>query len=461
MLPPLVPMRDHGGRGEKKGSPPLARPPIPQNGDDALLSCGPPTRGQSLAESVCGPRTPAHLSNLQRMMSLTSERSSTTQEEGALSHLRRLQGAQMAGFPHQAPSPSRSGTSSPAPPTWSPQRHPPPLGSPPKAASRPSSQHSAHSHASAGGPWRPPLAGEPGPSSGNADGMYRIGPDVPQGPQPQGAPEGGAMQSPDGHSTVSTTIKTPPTPPQRGAPHSGESQPGSPGPAPAGPGKTLQELSPFDAQRMLPFDDGATPRSSRSDQSSQRHGIVASTEASPHSVGVMGGSVIGSGERCAQALVFREAGPHALDMASSRASSIGSRHTVPRLDLRASLTSRSNSVLSRGSSGAGSSAREVSVSEPLHTLEGSGVSTRPAMRPRGEVQGLMSPEWATAPAARRAPLYPAPASMPEPNSREVCARAPSLDEEDGLCPRCCEASRQEGRVWSLAWLGVCIAWLCL
>lgn len=385
MLPPLVPMRDQGSRFEKKGSPPLAPTPRPQTGDDVSLSCAPSTRGQSLAESVCGPRTPAHLSNLQRMMSLTSERSSTTQEELALSHLRRLQGPPIGGFPHQAPSPNRSTTSSPAPHNWSPQQDDPPLGSPPKTASRPSSS-----------------------------GSDCMAPEAQQGSEHRAGQQGPA-EGLDGHATVSTTIKTPPTPPQR----SGESQPSSPaGPNPAAPSKTLQELSPFDAQRMLPFDDGATPRSSRSDQSSQRHGILVSTEASPHSVGVMGGSVGVMGGGAAQG-VFRDAGPHGLDVTSSRGSSMGSRHTAAKLDLRASLTSRSNSVLSRGSSGAGSSAREGGMSEGLHQGEGGGMSTRAAIRARAEIQGVMGPDWAAAPAARRAPLYPAPASMPEPHSREV------------------------------------------
>eukprot|EP00884_Botryococcus_braunii_P020580 jgi/Botrbrau1/7205/Bobra.0300s0031.1 len=442
-LPP-VPVRDRVGKQDKARAMAGAHNNGVQNFDPVSISRDPSSRGVSLADSLCGPNTPAYLSNFPRMMSNTSERSTATLEEVPHSH-QPSSGPQADDAPrHLARKPSPGRSSSRDPSTERPWSRPPPHAdspslsqmrdcnalhcsdSPNKAASHTSSGHSEARYQGAahwdGGPSSEALPPRYGAGVAYGDGTaQRPGPP----PLPQGTPSGAAT-SPDGSSTVSV-IKTPPTPPQQGGPHMTESPSVLPQPSPP-PVKTLQELSPFDAQRMMPFDECASPQSSRSDRSSQRPGMM-SEEASPHAGQDPGSAHDNERGGNGPEMYFREALP-AHEAPASRGSSMNSRHGLLTLELRQALASRSSSAMSRGSgsSGGASAGREGSRGDPLMLSENSNLSIRTAIRQRAE---NLNSDWSGAssniPPLPRGPVMsgvPTPVAVPsfrpasQPSSRE-------------------------------------------
>jgi hypothetical protein len=440
-----VPQRDRGLKQEKgkQGA-------GPQNHDGhayepVSISQDPGTRGVSLSESVCGPNTPAHLSNFQRMMSNTSEPSSASPEDAHHSY-QPSSGPQADAVPHhlRKPSPDRMANCDPTARPWArmPHRDDSPSLSHKRdsnalrcsdsleTASHSSLEHSESRYTVAAPRWeaKPGDAGAPLPPryGANADGpAQRAG--LP--PLPQGA-GGSSAPSPDGSSTVSA-IKTPPTPPQQGA---CEAQPVPPVPPPPPAPKTLQELSPFDAQRMMPFDDGTTPRSSSSDQSSNRRGLT-SEEASPHAPDP-GSAHSGDRGRGASETYFREGAVPQHDGPVSRGSSVNSRHGLLTLELRQTLASRSSSAMSRGSASSGSGGRDACRSDPMVLSENSNLSIRTAIRQRAENQSVMNPDWSgghSSGGGAPVPRGPAMGTLPppgpgsnfrpasQPSGKEVCA----------------------------------------
>jgi hypothetical protein len=167
------------------------------------------------------------------------------------------------------------------------------------------------------------------------------------------------------------------------------------------------ELSPFEAQSMMPFDDGSTPTS----QSSQRQSMYGrSCASSPHVKSVLSAEC------------------QSRDSVGSRGSSMGSRHGLLTMELRQTMGSRSGS---RGSSGGGS------MGQASHNGNGNGTGTladsgnpvlRAAIRQRAEAhrraEGHQTPggggggDWQAASKNAASPRPPVP-------SHQAAAQSPA------------------------------------